>query len=247
MEEKWIFKLWRRGVIVKPLGRRIRYKALQTRLKQVWVRKGVFNIIDMGNDYYLVIFSHDDNYNAALMDVPWFIYDHYPTIKELSPIFQPMSETIEKVVVWVHMVGLPIEYYDSHLLSFIGNQIGNIVKLDKNTLMQERGKYACLCVEENDGLPIPNNEGNNESLRKEGTKKFQFISSKRKNNVTITVKNMNDVVGESSGEVKGLANKHAVEEGPHGNDMECAISGGKGIKKGVIRKEKKDKRMATCV
>jgi hypothetical protein len=34
-EEKRIYKPWRRGVIVKLLGRRIGYKALETRLKQM--------------------------------------------------------------------------------------------------------------------------------------------------------------------------------------------------------------------
>jgi hypothetical protein len=38
-EEKRISKPWRQGVIVKLMGRRIGYKALETRLKQMWVRK----------------------------------------------------------------------------------------------------------------------------------------------------------------------------------------------------------------
>ncbi|PNX65246.1 hypothetical protein L195_g062498, partial [Trifolium pratense] len=46
-EEKRIYRQWRRGVIVKLLGRRIGYKALETRLKQMWVRKGVISIIDL--------------------------------------------------------------------------------------------------------------------------------------------------------------------------------------------------------
>lgn len=95
----------------------------------------MINIIDLGNDYYLVIFSHDDDHNVGLMDKPWFIYDHYLTIKEWSLNFHPASETIKKVPVWVCMVGLPIKYYDSRVLTIIGNQIGKTVKVDKNTLM----------------------------------------------------------------------------------------------------------------
>jgi hypothetical protein len=146
-EEKRIYRPWRRGVIVKLLGRRIGYKALETRLKQMWVRKGVISIIDLGNDYYLVAFTHEDDQYAALMDEPWFIYDHYLTVKEWSPNFHPASDTIEEVAVWVRVSGLPIEYYDSKVLNFIGNRIGKTVKVDKNTLTQERGKYARLCVQ----------------------------------------------------------------------------------------------------
>jgi hypothetical protein len=146
-EEKRIYRPWRRGVIVKLLGRRIGYKALETRLKQMWVRKGVISIIDLSNDYYLVAFTHEDDQYAALMDGPWFIYDHYLTVKEWSPNFHPETDTIEKVAVWMRITGLPIEYYDARILNFIGNRVGKTVKVDKNTLLQERGKYARLCVQ----------------------------------------------------------------------------------------------------
>ncbi|KAK2376903.1 zinc ion binding / nucleic acid binding protein [Trifolium repens] len=146
-EEKRIHRPWKRGVIVKLLGRRIGYKALETRLKQMWVKKGIINIIDLGNDYYLVTFSHDFDHGTALMNGPWFIYDHYLTVKEWSPDFHPQSDTIKKVAVWVRISGLPIEYYDARVLKSIGNKIGSTVKVDKNTLMQERGKYARICVE----------------------------------------------------------------------------------------------------
>ncbi|GAU10508.1 hypothetical protein TSUD_420790 [Trifolium subterraneum] len=82
------------------------------------------------------------------------IYDHYLTVKEWSPNFQPESDTIEEVAVWVRISGLPIEYYDSEILHFIGNRMGKTVKVDKNTLTQERGKYARLCVQVNLSKPL---------------------------------------------------------------------------------------------
>jgi hypothetical protein len=146
-EEKRIYRPWRRGVIVKLLGKRIGYKALETRLKQMWVRKGVISIIDLGNDYYLVAFTHEEDQYGALMDGPWFIYDHYLTVKEWSPNFHPASDTIKEVAVWVRISGLPIEYYDVQILHFIGDRVGKTVKVDKNTWSHERGKYARLCVQ----------------------------------------------------------------------------------------------------
>jgi hypothetical protein len=112
-EEKRIYRPWKRGIIVKLLGRRIGYKALETRLKQMWVKKGVINIIDLSNDYYLVTFTHDDDHYTTLMNGPWFIYDHYLTVKAWSPNFHPQSDTIKNVAVWVRISGLPIEYYDA--------------------------------------------------------------------------------------------------------------------------------------
>ncbi|MCH87312.1 hypothetical protein A2U01_0008179, partial [Trifolium medium] len=48
---------------------------------------------------------------------------------------------------WVRFSGLPIEYYDTKMLHFIGNRIGRTVKVDRTTQAQARGKYARLCVE----------------------------------------------------------------------------------------------------
>ncbi|XP_058726109.1 uncharacterized protein LOC131597426 [Vicia villosa] len=146
-EERRIHKPWKRGVIVKLLGRKIGYKALETRLKQMWVKKGVINIIDLSNDYNLVTFSHDQDHTTAMLNGLWFIYDHYLTVKPWSPNFHPQSDTIKSVAVWVRISELPIEYYDCRILHHIGNKIGKTVKVDKNTVLHARGKYARICVE----------------------------------------------------------------------------------------------------
>lgn len=133
LEEKIIHYLGRRGVIVKLLGRKIGYKTLE-RLKQMYVRKGVISIINPSNNYYLVAFTHDDDKNAALVDGPMFVYDHYLSVKDWSPKFQPGSDTIENVAVWIRISGLRIEYYDGRVLSFIENRVGKTVKVYKTTI-----------------------------------------------------------------------------------------------------------------
>jgi hypothetical protein len=132
---------------VKLLGRKIGYKALETRLKQMWVRNGIINIVDIGNDFFLVTFTSREDHYRALIDGPWMIYDNYLVVREWSPNFHPSGEVIEKVAVWVRFSGLPIEYYDNKMLHFIGNRIGRTVKVDRTTQSQARGKYARLCVE----------------------------------------------------------------------------------------------------
>lgn len=75
------------------------------------------------------------------------IYDHYLTVRERSTNFFPNNNSIEKLAVQVRIYGLPIEYYDSRVLTRIGNQIGKTIKVDKTTLTKERGKYAKLYVQ----------------------------------------------------------------------------------------------------
>ncbi|CAI8594615.1 unnamed protein product [Vicia faba] len=141
-EEKRIQKPWRRDVIVKLLGKRIGYKVLESRLNQIWVHKGIISIIDLSNDYYLVAFSHEDDKKAAMENGPWFIYDHYLTLKDWRPNFQPKIDTIEEVAVWVRILGLSIEYYDPRALFVFGDLIDHTVKVDKTRIKHERGKFA---------------------------------------------------------------------------------------------------------
>lgn len=142
-----IQKPWRKGLIVKLLGRKIGYRALENRLNQLWVKNGVIHIIDLGQDYNLVTFSNDEDRDKALANGPWLIYDHYLTLREWSRNFHPESASISRVAVWVRFSGLPIEYYDARTLHAIGDRIGKTIKVDKNTLKTERGKYARICVE----------------------------------------------------------------------------------------------------
>lgn len=79
---KRVLQPWRKGVIVKLLGRKIDYKALENRLKQMWVRKGIFTIIDLGDGYFIVTFSHKEDKRKALEEGPWLIYDHYLMVRE---------------------------------------------------------------------------------------------------------------------------------------------------------------------
>lgn len=49
-EEACIQRPWKRGVIVKLLGKKIGYKTLENRLNQMWVCNGIISIVDLSND-----------------------------------------------------------------------------------------------------------------------------------------------------------------------------------------------------
>lgn len=57
-------------------------------------------------------------------------------------------------MVWVRVTGLPVEYYDTRVLTVIGNHIGHAIKVDKTTIKQEQGKYARICVVVNLSKPL---------------------------------------------------------------------------------------------
>ncbi|CAI8594282.1 unnamed protein product [Vicia faba] len=77
----------------------------------------------------------------------------YKTL-ESRPNFEPLSDTIDGVTVWVRISGVPIEFYDAKVLTGVSNRIGRAVKIDKNTMQHERGKYARFCVMVNLSKPL---------------------------------------------------------------------------------------------
>ena len=56
-EEARLCKPWRRTLIIKLLGRKIRFKALESKLYQLWARMDILDIIDLTTNYFLIRFS----------------------------------------------------------------------------------------------------------------------------------------------------------------------------------------------
>ncbi|KAI5404273.1 hypothetical protein KIW84_051431 [Lathyrus oleraceus] len=61
------------------LGRSIRFRALENKLQLLWAKRGVLNIIDLGQEFHLVTFTIPEDQSDALLEGPWMIYDHYLT------------------------------------------------------------------------------------------------------------------------------------------------------------------------
>ncbi|KAK9944852.1 hypothetical protein M0R45_010398 [Rubus argutus] len=51
------------------------------------------------------------------------------------------------MAVWVRIMGLPVEYFQDFALKSVGKPLGEVVKINKLTLAQSRGKFCRICVE----------------------------------------------------------------------------------------------------
>ncbi|XP_057746093.1 uncharacterized protein LOC130965342 [Arachis stenosperma] len=145
--ERRLWKPWWNTLIVKLLGRKVGYAAMKRRLETMWGRKGCIDVIDLGQEYYLVKFYSMEDFDFALLEGPWKIYDHYLTVRMWEPNFNPLIASIDKVTAWIRLPGLPIEMYDRMVLRKIENLVGRTIKVDSNTAELSRGKFARMCVE----------------------------------------------------------------------------------------------------
>ncbi|MBA0817652.1 hypothetical protein Gohar_021748 [Gossypium harknessii] len=81
--------------------------------------------MDLENDFFLVRFQDENDYNKALVGGPWVIFGRYLTVRPWSPDFSIAQSGIE---------------------SQIGQTVGLVVKLDVHMDCAHRGRFAQLAV-----------------------------------------------------------------------------------------------------
>ena len=81
-EEKHTSRPWRKSLLIKLLGWKIGFKALEMKLFQLWAKDGSLDIIDLTIKFYLIKFSTLFDYEYALTSGPWILYDYYLTIRK---------------------------------------------------------------------------------------------------------------------------------------------------------------------
>ncbi|XVF12616.1 hypothetical protein REPUB_Repub08aG0134300 [Reevesia pubescens] len=140
-------KLWRNALIVKPLGRVLGFRVLSTRIKNLWQLKGNYKIVVLGHDYFLFKFEKQSDYKHVLEGGRWIIGGHYLTVRQWSPNFDTAVDKIEKFIVWIIFMRLPLEYYKEVALTRMGSHVKRVICFDHNNEETLRGKFARICVE----------------------------------------------------------------------------------------------------
>nr|KYP52894.1 LINE-1 reverse transcriptase isogeny [Cajanus cajan] len=120
---------------------------LDNKVQREWARTGVVRLIDMSKDHYLVQFTSEEDYKHALFEGPWLIADHYIVVQRWKPFFMVTAKQTRKIAAWIRIPGLPIELFKDRFLWRVGNKLGTMLKIDKLTSIQSRGKFARICVE----------------------------------------------------------------------------------------------------
>ncbi|QHO43312.1 Endonuclease/exonuclease/phosphatase [Arachis hypogaea] len=87
--KKELWKPWWKFLIVKLLGKKISYAIMKRRIQTMWGRFGDLDVIDLGNEFYLVKFYAEEDLDHVLLEGPWKIYDHYPAVRLWEPNFNP--------------------------------------------------------------------------------------------------------------------------------------------------------------
>nr|POE53701.1 uncharacterized protein CFP56_36862 [Quercus suber] len=138
---------WYKALIVKVYGRPVGLSFLQNKLLSLWRLAGRLDCVDLSHGFFLTRFSLREDYEATLKRGPWFIGEHFLSIRPWEPDFSPATANVSSVAVWIRLNELPIEYYHAEALLQIGKAIGNVLRVDTHTASETIGRFARLCVQ----------------------------------------------------------------------------------------------------
>lgn len=138
---------WTRALIVKVYRRSIGFNFLQTRLMSLWKPAGRLDCVDLGHGFFLTQLLLKEDFEAVLKTGPWFIGDHFLSIRPWEPDFKPALANVSSIAVWIRLNELPIEYYNAKALCLIGKAIGNVLRVDTHTAVEARGRFDRLCIQ----------------------------------------------------------------------------------------------------
>ncbi|KAL7260510.1 hypothetical protein ACSBR1_006225 [Camellia fascicularis] len=99
---------WTNTLIVRLLGKSIRYRLLCAKVKNLWTLQEEFTAIDLGNNYFLFKFSSREDCDHVYMGGPWVIMDHYLIIRKWEPDFKALDTFETSTAVWVRFPELSI-------------------------------------------------------------------------------------------------------------------------------------------
>ncbi|KAL8166153.1 hypothetical protein V2J09_007652 [Rumex salicifolius] len=142
-----LYKAWSNSVILKVLGRPVSHAVMDRRVRQMWNLKGRMTLMDIPNGYFVARFELEDDFLYVLTEGPWMIFGNYIVVRQWDPLFRPDSDVIHSTYAWIRLTGLDMVLYEENVLFGIASAIGNPIRVDLNTLMAARGRFARICVE----------------------------------------------------------------------------------------------------
>ncbi|XP_057849635.2 uncharacterized protein LOC131060417 [Cryptomeria japonica] len=135
------------ALICKFLGIRISMLALEAWIQHSWQVDEDMDIMLAGNNYFLVVFSCMSDRDRVFEGGPYFYNRVGLFVKPWHPRFNSADDLPSRVLVWIRLPRLPLEFWREDILHQIAALHGKLVvfahqSLDKNVI-----SYAHICVD----------------------------------------------------------------------------------------------------
>ncbi|XP_057418203.1 uncharacterized protein LOC130712384 [Lotus japonicus] len=138
---------WKDDLVVGLLGKKLGFRLMKTQLSAMWRLSGEFDLLDIGNGFFMVKMDRAEDRKKVMDGGPWMVFDHYLAVAPWSKDFISPAAKITTTLAWIRVPDLNVTFYDESFLMSMAKLIGTPVKVDINTLKAERGRFARICVQ----------------------------------------------------------------------------------------------------
>jgi len=95
---------------------------------------------------FTIIFTWIDDKEKIPEGGPYFFNFLGLYIRNWTKRFKPDKEEFTWDLVWIISYSLPQDYWDDKTLKYIGNSLGNFIKIAEKTKTSKYTSYARICV-----------------------------------------------------------------------------------------------------
>ena len=110
--------------------------------------KGDIEFLDMGNHWILLKFANPNDLFLVWSERPWHVQSELFVLQAWHPNFDPFLEELKWVDLWVRIPRFPTELlnFESMANLFVANNVGVLIKLDSNSLLRNKIRFARACI-----------------------------------------------------------------------------------------------------
>ncbi|XP_038978395.1 uncharacterized protein LOC120108762 [Phoenix dactylifera] len=141
-------------VIVRSLGRPVSVDWVAREFKRVGRLDYNVECFLLMDGFIAVRFAKEENREAALKNGPWTVADQLLAMERWRPNFVPGVGGIDRVVVWLRLPRLPLDYWKREAILRIAASAGNPLAVDGFTEQGGRYGFARVKVELNVSNPL---------------------------------------------------------------------------------------------
>ncbi|KAL8472996.1 hypothetical protein ACS0TY_029999 [Phlomoides rotata] len=126
----------------KPLA----HEALITHLGDHWNIRTPWNMIPIGEGYYSIQFSCDEDREHIFSRRSWQLKSGVLRLQRWVLDFNPYRVTTSVVQAWIRISELSLEYWNKHIIMALASAVGTIIKIDDRMLNRTMGRIVFVLV-----------------------------------------------------------------------------------------------------
>lgn len=137
---------WQNAIICKPMGKSLSKEFLKQELCKKWGWTGLMEATAIGKGFYIIVCPSVEKKVEIIIGGPWCIAGSHIWVQPWVPGFKPSQVVITQKQIWAHLPELPVELLQREMLLKIGKAVGEVLKIDTNSIEGDKRRYASLCL-----------------------------------------------------------------------------------------------------